>query len=510
MKTSAIGISFLTAVAFLLLAGPARALGPGFTYQGQLQQNGAPYTGACDFHFSLWDALSSGTPSGSAQIENSVPVTGGVFTVELNDSGEFGATPFPGTDRWLQIGVSCPASGAPNFTVLTPRQKLTAEPYAHFAANIPDGIVTTSKLDGLAVGNEQLGDSSVTSTKIQDGSVAPVDLSFNYAGSTSKGGPASDVSFNYAASSSKGGPATDVSCVACVDAADLNVPLALTSGTVGPVLSGSTTSTTASAVGVKGTVNTTSPGGSSVAVYGENKGTNANGYGVRGSQAGGGTGVWGSSKSGEGVYGSSDTGNGVLAYSDGGIALKIRANTGNLIEAFETARPDVRRFYLDVSGNVYADGSYNCGKASACFNTGVGADLAERIDPMESLRPGDLVEIDPDNADRFRLSRSAYSHLVAGVVSTNPGVTMNNNDLQDNDTGLRTDTRPLLALVGKVPVKVTAENGPVRPGDLLVASGTPGHAMKAGADAAPGTIVGKALESLDGGSGVVKMLVMLR
>lgn len=42
------------------------------------------------------------------------------------------------------------------------------------------------------------------------------------------------------------------------------------------------------------------------------------------------------------------------------------------------------------------------------------------------------------------------------------------------------DDRPLLALVGIVAVKASAEDGRIRSGDLLVASSTPGHAMRAG------------------------------
>ena len=44
------------------LGAPAFALGTAFTYQGQLQQGGAPADGSCDFQFSLWDALGSGAP----------------------------------------------------------------------------------------------------------------------------------------------------------------------------------------------------------------------------------------------------------------------------------------------------------------------------------------------------------------------------------------------------------------------------------------------------------------
>jgi hypothetical protein len=66
-----------------------------------------------------------------------------------------------------------------------------------------------------------------------------------------------------------------------------------------------------------------------------------------------------------------------------------------------------------------------------------------------------------------------------------------------------------MAVVGIVPCKVSAENGPVHPGDLLVTSGTPGHAMR---DEAPavGTVLGKALEALDSGTGTIRVLVTLQ
>lgn len=62
-----------------------------------------------------------------------------------------------------------------------------------------------------------------------------------------------------------------------------------------------------------------------------------------------------------------------------------------------------------------------------------------------------------------------------------------------------------LAVVRIVPCKVTAENGPIRVGDLLLTSSTAGHAMK-GADRSRtlGAVVGKALEPLLEGNGVIK------
>ena len=74
-----------------------------------------------------------------------------------------------------------------------------------------------------------------------------------------------------------------------------------------------------------------------------------------------------------------------------------------------------------------------------------------------------------------------------------------------------------VALVGIVPTDVSAENGPVHVGDLLVTAATPGYAMKAtsivvhGARVVPtGAILGKALQPLARGKGKIAVLVTLR
>jgi hypothetical protein len=68
----------------------------------------------------------------------------------------------------------------------------------------------------------------------------------------------------------------------------------------------------------------------------------------------------------------------------------------------------------------------------------------------------------------------------------------------------------LIALSGSiVPCKVDASSAAIHIGDLLTVSSTPGHAMRS-IDPAPGTILGKALENLEGGTGVIRVLVMLR
>lgn len=68
-----------------------------------------------------------------------------------------------------------------------------------------------------------------------------------------------------------------------------------------------------------------------------------------------------------------------------------------------------------------------------------------------------------------------------------------------------------MALVGVVPTKVSAENGAINVGDLLVSSAIPGYAMK-GTDRNKmlGAVIGKAMGSLESGKGMIEVLVMLQ
>jgi hypothetical protein len=153
------------------------------------------------------------------------------------------------------------------------------------------------------------------------------------------------------------------------------------------------------------------------------------------------------------------------------------------------------------------------------FNGGTqsgGADFAESMrttDDPASLEPGDVLVIDPQKPRAVKKSTEANSRLVAGVYSTKPAVlAIGERHIDDSLEG-----EVPVAIVGIVPVKVTAENGPIHIGDLLVTSSTPGHAMKAkpmiinGIEIYPtGAILGKALEPLEEGAGVIKVLVTLR
>jgi hypothetical protein len=114
-------------------------LGAEFTYQGRLDQNGTPMTGTATLRFSLWDAAGSGSPPsggtqvGASQTLSNVPVDGGLFTVQLNGANQFGPTAFAGDARWLQVEV-CSGPACATSTVLSPRQPVTATPYARYSA----------------------------------------------------------------------------------------------------------------------------------------------------------------------------------------------------------------------------------------------------------------------------------------------------------------------------------------------------------------------------------------
>jgi hypothetical protein len=68
-----------------------------------------------------------------------------------------------------------------------------------------------------------------------------------------------------------------------------------------------------------------------------------------------------------------------------------------------------------------------------------------------------------------------------------------------------------VSLTGRVYVQADAATAPIRPGDLLTTSATPGYAMKVTDHSkAEGAILGKAMSGLNSGKGMVLMLVTLQ
>jgi hypothetical protein len=179
-------------------------------------------------------------------------------------------------------------------------------------------------------------------------------------------------------------------------------------------------------------------------------------------------------------------------YNDGGGTLMIGRTMSHQPGVF------LNVFRVDDAGDVFAT-SYNAG----------GADFAESFAVKSSelaYAAGDVLVIDPTSNRRLARSSQPYSTLVVGIYSTKPGVLAS----QYRQGEIPKSEIPL-AVVGVVPCKVTAENGAIAAGDLLVTSDKEGFAMK-GTDRnrMVGAVVGKALEPLPNGNGVIEVLVTLQ
>jgi len=137
-----------------------------------------------------------------------------------------------------------------------------------------------------------------------------------------------------------------------------------------------------------------------------------------------------------------------------------------------------------------------------------GADLAEKFPTTETLEPGTVVEIDPDNPGHLRKAQGAYNKRVAGVVAgangLSKGIILGNLEGSENHTPI--------AISGRVWVYADATHEAIEPGDLLTTSDLPGHAMKASDPSrAHGTVIGKAMTRLEKGkTGMVLVLVNLQ
>jgi hypothetical protein len=231
-----------------------------------------------------------------------------------------------------------------------------------------------------------------------------------------------------------------------------------------------------------------------------------------------GIGMPGSSSPGTSLNISSTVRSGTSAYG-----LQVAAPTGasaNYAASFTggsvgigTTSPGAS---LEVNGNVKltansgASITFADGTTQSTAYTGVlcGGDFAESVDVTgrkSEYEPGDVMIADPNYPGKFRKSAEPYSTAVLGVYSTKPGA------LGRRQTTPRDLNEVPMAMIGIVPTKVSTENGPIRPGDVLVSSSTPGYAMK-GTDRnrLTGAVIGKALGRLESGSGVIEVGVTLQ
>ncbi|MES2438965.1 MAG: hypothetical protein V4584_07855 [Verrucomicrobiota bacterium] len=138
-----------------------------------------------------------------------------------------------------------------------------------------------------------------------------------------------------------------------------------------------------------------------------------------------------------------------------------------------------------------------------------GADVAEPFDMSDpgEMEAGSVVVIDEQNPGKLKLSTEARDTRVAGIISgaggVKPGLRLHQDGVMEGDHHV--------ALSGRVYVKADALHGAIKPGDLLTTSENPGHAMKVTDHSeSQGAILGKAMSSLDSGTGLVLVLVTLQ
>jgi hypothetical protein len=143
-----------------------------------------------------------------------------------------------------------------------------------------------------------------------------------------------------------------------------------------------------------------------------------------------------------------------------------------LIRSDADGTPDTE-FRIEGDGDFMYDGT---GSTPA-------SDLAEVYPSPQALVPGDLVALDSSGNLSILKTTQTYQPNLFGAISTKPAVRMGAETIGYD-----------VALVGRVPLKVSGENGAIEVGDPLTSSASAGCAMKA---TEAGMIVGYALDSFD-------------
>jgi hypothetical protein len=216
------------------------------------------------------------------------------------------------------------------------------------------------------------------------------------------------------------------------------------------------------------------------------------------------------------VFGGTSTGSGRPAY----FSISNASNANDALTATTNGTGDCFvTNHSGASGNLAVFRSAGANKAridktgKGFFNGGTqnsGADVAELFDveaDRSAYEPGDVLAVSRVSDRAVTKSSEPYSTLVVGVYATRPGVVLTEGAMDDDVSALVP-----LGVIGVIPTKVTAANGPIRRGDPLVSSSIPGCAMR-GTDRARmlNAVIGKALEDFSGpGTGRIRVLVNVK
>lgn len=181
----------------------------------------------------------------------------------------------------------------------------------------------------------------------------------------------------------------------------------------------------------------------------------------------------------------------------GFIDVRAGTPTDGIIFRVDTSNADTEQMRIRADGTITVPGDIVLQNA----------DCAEEfaIKDAEMIEPGTVMVLGEEGS--LRQSTKAYDKKVAGVISgagdLRPGLIL---DRQPASTH-----RMPISLMGKVYCKVDAQYAPIEVGDLLTTSPTLGHAMKASEPTkAFGAVVGKALDRLESGRGLLPILIALQ
>ncbi|HYH08216.1 MAG TPA: hypothetical protein VEK11_14265 [Thermoanaerobaculia bacterium] len=167
-----------------------------------------------------------------------------------------------------------------------------------------------------------------------------------------------------------------------------------------------------------------------------------------------------------------------------------------------TASAATSSYALEVTGHANFNGTVTGTNIKAHYQ-----DLAEWVPATTDLAPGTVVILNRGRHNEVMASTTSYDTTVAGVVSAQPGISL----------GVEGSGKEQIATTGRVRVRVDARVHAIRVGDLLVTSDLPGTAMRSEpmdingrAFHQPGTIIGKALEPLEGAIGEILVLLSMQ
>jgi hypothetical protein len=128
-----------------------------FSYQGRLEDAGAPANGLHDLRLRLFDSAVGGSQVGTTLCVNNVDVVDGLFTVQLDFGQQFAAVAPRHLDIQVRRDIGQPCTDDFGYVLLSPRQPLTPTPRAQ-AANVANALAAPDGFPANAVIVTNAGD----------------------------------------------------------------------------------------------------------------------------------------------------------------------------------------------------------------------------------------------------------------------------------------------------------------------------------------------------------------